>query len=56
MTGISRDWNRLILMETANVEFIVIIVIVEKTEAGQRGLRIREIAVKSQTLVHKILW
>jgi len=33
----------------------IIIIIMEKTEAGLRGLCIREIDVKSQILVHKIL-
>jgi len=33
----------------------VIIIIMEKTEAGLRGLCTREIDVKSQILVHKIL-
>jgi len=33
---------------------IIIIIIMEKTEAGLRGLCIREIDAKSQELVHKI--
>ena len=34
---------------------VVRIIIMEKTEAGLKGLCIREIDVKSQILVHKIL-
>jgi len=37
------------------LRIIVIIIIMEKTEAGLKCLCIREIAVKSHTLIHEIL-
>jgi len=45
------EWSALLRLQT-----IVIIIIMENTEAGPRGLCIWEIDVKSQILVHKILY
>jgi len=47
--------SRILEPSPAHIIIIIIIIVMEKTEAGLRGFCIREIDVKSQILVHRIL-